>query len=98
MKVIFTDQSRLDLIAIGDYIAEDNPVRALSFVLELEVHCMATGDFPRSGALILRHEKSGIRRVVHGNYGIFYKVADAVYIVRVLNASMDYQRILFPEE
>ena len=36
MKLIFTDAAREDLKAIGDHIADDNPLRALSFVEELE--------------------------------------------------------------
>jgi len=35
MKVLITAEAEADLEAIGDYIARDNPARALSFVREL---------------------------------------------------------------
>jgi toxin ParE1/3/4 len=36
MKLVFTDEAKADLRQIGEWIAEDNPVRAFSFVDELE--------------------------------------------------------------
>jgi toxin ParE1/3/4 len=45
-----------------------------------------------------RYEHWGIRRCVHGNYLIFYRVrADAVDIVHVLHGAMDYESMLFPD-
>ena len=92
-----TEGARADLIAIGDYIAQDNPLRALSFVDELEMRCTALGDSPHAYALLPNRKASGIRRAVHGRYGIFYTVRpQAVYVLHVLNSSMDYETVLFP--
>lgn len=97
MKLIFTDAARNDLFRIGNWIAEEDPVRALSFIEELEERCYALVDFPKAFAVLPNRKASGIRRAVHGNYSIFYSVSDAVYILHVLNSAMDYERILFPE-
>ncbi|ATU90591.1 type II toxin-antitoxin system RelE/ParE family toxin [Phyllobacterium zundukense] len=98
MKVIFTEEARQDLFAIGDYIAGDNPRRALTFVNELQAHCVSIGDFPESSPLLSRHEETKIRRAVHGSYAIFYVGGlEAVIILRVLNSSMNYERFLFEE-
>ena len=35
MKVRLSSEARKDLIAVGDYIARDNPLRASTFVAEL---------------------------------------------------------------
>jgi toxin ParE1/3/4 len=35
-RLVFTPAARNDLLEIGAYIADDNPVRAESFVAELE--------------------------------------------------------------
>ena len=35
MRVRLSSEARQDLLAIGDYIARDNPPRAQSFVAEL---------------------------------------------------------------
>ena len=98
MRVVLTDAAREDLISIGNRIAENNPLRAFSFIEDLETHCFAIGDFPHSYAALQGREETGIRRVVHGNHGIFYTITEAVNILYVLNSAMDYERILFPEE
>lgn len=97
MKLIFTDAARSDLMRIGNWIAEEDSVRAFSFVEELEERCFALLDFPKAFAILPNRKASGIRRAVHGNYSIFYFVSDAVYILHILNSAMDYERILFPE-
>ena len=42
MPVIITPLAERGLESIGDYIAEDNPVRAISFVAELRAQCIKT--------------------------------------------------------
>lgn len=39
MRLFFSPKAALDPEEIGDYIARDNPQRALSFLSELEDHC-----------------------------------------------------------
>ena len=97
MKLVFAEAAREDLLSIGNWIAQADPLKALSFMEELEARCFGITDFPEAFALLPRHEHAGIRRVVHGNYSIFYAATDAVYILHILTSSMDYERILFPD-
>jgi plasmid stabilization system protein ParE len=60
MKLVFTDEAKADLAKIGEWIAEDNPERAFSFVSELESHCGKLVEMPRAYALVPRHESSGV--------------------------------------
>ncbi|UGY11160.1 type II toxin-antitoxin system RelE/ParE family toxin [Phyllobacterium pellucidum] len=39
-------------MSIGDYIADDNPWRAVTFLEELEARCASIVDFPNSHALL----------------------------------------------
>jgi addiction module RelE/StbE family toxin len=99
MKLVITDEAKADLRQISEWIAEDNPARALSFVDELEDRCARLLEMPRAYPLVPRHENSGVRRVPHGDYLIFYRVtADTVDILHVLNGARDYEPILFPDE
>jgi toxin ParE1/3/4 len=99
MKLVFTDEAIDDLRQISEWIAGDNPGRALSFVDELEDSCTRLVGMPRAYPLVPRHEASGVRRVPHGDYLIFYRITtDAVEIPHVLNGARDYEPILFPEE
>jgi toxin ParE1/3/4 len=39
MRAHLTPQAEIDLEEIGDYIALDNPKRAVSFIREIRQHC-----------------------------------------------------------
>ncbi len=96
MIVEFSGEAESDLEQIVDYIVKDNPRRALSFVQELRGKCEALADNPLAFPLVPRYEGFGIRRRVHGNYLIFYRVgAEKVVIVHVLHGALDYAAVLF---
>ena len=98
MKVHLSAEAEAELETIGDHIAQDDPARAVSFVVELREACLGLGEFPRRFALVPRFERRGVRRRVHGNYLIFYRVDEnAVFVVHILHCAMDYAPILFPE-
>lgn len=96
MIVEFSGEAESDLEQIVDYIAKDNPRRALSFVQELRGKCEALAYNPLAFPLVPRYEGYGIRRRVHGNYLIFYRVdAEQVVIVHVLHGALDYAAVFF---
>lgn len=98
MILEFSREAENELEQIADYIAQHNPQRALSFIRELRSKCEDLVDSPNSAALIPRHEHHGIRRRVHGNDLIFYRVDIAkVVIIHILHGATDYGAILFGE-
>lgn len=99
MKVVLTDEARADLESIADYIAQDNPARARSFVAELLGKARGLADMPEGFPLVPCYAHLGIRRRVHGNYLIFYRVEAArVVVIHILHGARDYEALLFPEE
>jgi toxin ParE1/3/4 len=42
-RLFFSPRAEADLEDIGDYIARDNPARAISFLEELRSHCDYAG-------------------------------------------------------
>jgi toxin ParE1/3/4 len=49
--------------------------------------------------LIPRYENHGIRRCVHRDYLIFYRVMeDLVEIIHILHGARNYEVLLFPDE
>lgn len=97
MIVKLSAEAERDLEDIGDYIARDDPERAIGFIRELRSKCLELAKFPRRFPILARYEAQGIRHRVHGNYLIFYRVeADRVVVVHVLHGAMDYRAILFP--
>lgn len=98
MKVVITGAAKRDLVGIGAYIRPDNPARAASFVQELLDHCQALAELPQRYPLVPRYEHHAIRRCVHGEYLIFYRVGTkAVEIVHILRGAQDYESLLFPD-
>lgn len=89
----FAPAARVDLLAIGLYIAEDNPERAESFVAELEGKAAQAAEQPRS--FPMRDDVGpGLRAAGHGRYLLFFReLADEVRIVRVLHGARDLTRI-----
>jgi toxin ParE1/3/4 len=90
LNLTFTNTARDDLRQIVISISKDNPDRAFSFVSDLEQRCNALIKAPFAYAILPRYSDKAIRRIVHGNYLIFYRVGDAeITILRVLHSSMD---------
>jgi toxin ParE1/3/4 len=95
MRVRLSAEARQDLVAIGDFIARNNPRRAISFIKELTDKCAGLADMPSSFPIVPRYEKKGIRRRAHGAYQIFYRVdGELVHVIRVLHGARDYEALL----
>ena len=96
MRVVITAAAKADLLAIRRYIEADNPNRAVSFVEELLDRCLALADTPRAYPLVPRYERFGIRRCVHGNYLIFYRLQpEQIEVIHVLQGARDIEALLF---
>lgn len=89
MRIVFSRLAEIDLEEIADYIARDDPRRALSFVRELRGHCGRIAEAPQ--AWPARPELGrDIRCSVHGRYVVFFHIAGIdVLIVRILHGARD---------
>lgn len=97
MIVHLSAEAEYDLETIGDYIARDNPARALSFLHELRSKCLGLADMPERFPLVPRYEEAGVRRRLHGDYLIFYRVEpEKVVVIHILHGAQNYSTILFP--
>jgi addiction module RelE/StbE family toxin len=96
MRVVITAAAKADLLAIRRYIEHDNPARAVSFVEELLDRCQALADTTRAYPLVPRYEHFGIRRCVHGDYLIFYRLQpEQIEVIHVLQGARDIEALLF---
>jgi toxin ParE1/3/4 len=87
MPVVFTRVARQDLLGIALRIAERNPVRALTYVDELEAHCESIAILPGAGSQ--RPEwGDGVLARYYGKCVIAFRVRDgAVQILRVIHGA-----------
>lgn len=97
MRLLLTPLAEQDLEEIGDYIAQDNPTRALSFVQELQAQCQKICLNP-AGYRRRPELSSDVRSCAHGHYVIFFEATDeAVTIIRVLHGARDIPGEFAPE-
>ncbi len=76
-----------DLEAIGDFIAADDPARAVSFIDEIASLCARIAENPR--AYRRRDDLAkGLRQAIHGRYLIFFTPdEEGIVIERVLHGA-----------
>lgn len=73
----FTDTAKACLLEIAEYIAQDNPERANSFIADLvETLNKTLSIFPHSGKVYYKTTKHTIRAFPYGNYIAYYDVND----------------------
>ena len=95
MRVELSELAESDLLDIGLYIAEDNPIRAFRFVDELQQACDGLVDRSLRFPLLPGYEHSGVRRRIHGRYAILYTVdVGLVRVPRIVSTAMDVDRLL----
>ena len=93
MELRFSRRAERDLEDIADFIARENPARAVSYIQEVREHCRRLLMFPEAAPL--RPELGeGVRLSVFGRYVILYLVHDEVLeIRRVVHGARDLDRI-----
>lgn len=95
----FTDTAEEDLLSIVEYIALDNPTRAISFVEELTNSLRRTLSlFPYSGSVVEGLDLDcEVRSFNFGNYSSYYRVVEELKLVEVLfvfNGKQDIQALV----
>ena len=92
--VIFSSEAEQDLGTIGDYIARDNPGRAVSFLIELRTACQLLSEAHLRFSALQGFESKRYRRRIHGRYAIIYLAeSDRVLIVRIMATEMDINEV-----
>lgn len=93
LPIEFSERAEADLEDLGDYIALDNPRRAVSFVRELRARCDRLAERPRAHRL--REEFGpGVRGAVHGSYIILYVERHGILLIeRVIHGARDLDRL-----
>ena len=94
MRLVITPLAEQDIESIGDYIARDNPRRALSFIRELRSQCQRISKTPQ-GYRLRDELGDGIRSCAYGNYVIFFEIeTETLRIVRILHGARDIPAVL----
>lgn len=95
MTLFIRPAAQADLIEIGDYIAIDNPDRALSFIAEFEALIFSAiavrpASFPARPDL-----GEGLRVARHYRYLVFFThKSERIEVLRILHAARALQSLL----
>lgn len=97
-KVVLTEAAEQDLEAIGDYIAEDNPIKASETVLRIVQAIESLDAFPERHP-VQEQLPEGHRFLIVGNYVAVYRVEEqVVYVIRIVQGSRDMTRLIRGDE
>lgn len=89
MQLLVSPLAAQDLEDIGDYIAQDNAARAISFLAELQMQCQKITNNPHGYRKRIELGEE-LRSCAHGKYEIFFtNDSQTVTIVRILHGSRD---------
>lgn len=84
-RIVWRPMAETDLENIVDYIAQDNPIRAEEFGLELRAKVLPLAQHPKLGRTGRPGLPAFLRELVaHRNYIIFYRVQDEARTVEIL--------------
>lgn len=93
IPVVFSRMAEADLESIADYIALDNPSRALSFVKELRKICLDLSVFPNAHSAFPQLGEN-VRIMPYKNYVVLYRVLEcSVSIERILHGARDIMNL-----
>ncbi len=93
MKVVLTQTALADLRSIGDWIARDDPDRAITFVHELRAKCLSRAEKPQSYP-VATNIGTDIRKCGHRRYLILYRIThERIEVVHVVHGARDYARL-----
>jgi toxin ParE1/3/4 len=88
-RVVFSPQAARDLEAIADYIAAENPGRAITFIQQIRKRCLALAAFPESAR---RFPELGANAhwLAYRRYVILYRnLPEEISIERIIHGARD---------
>ncbi len=97
MKLRWSDHARRDLIAIGRYIARDNPDAARDWIEQLRERARLAAENPHAGRVVPELGREDVREVFLRSYRIVYGVGeDAVDVLTVFEGHRLLPKGLLP--
>ena len=91
MKLFWTDRARRDLLAIGRYIARNNPRAARSWIDQLRARARKAAEMPLAGRTVPERKGHEVREVFLRNYRIVYRMQeDAIHVLTVFEGHRSF--------
>jgi plasmid stabilization system protein ParE len=96
--VIWSETAERDLIAIIEYIAQDNPSRAYEVFKEVKKRASTLRTFPERGRIVPELQQQGITQyheLIIGPWRIIYRISERkVHVLSVLDSRRSVEDML----
>ncbi|MFZ4405316.1 MAG: type II toxin-antitoxin system RelE/ParE family toxin [Pseudobdellovibrionaceae bacterium] len=73
-KVLWTENAIEDLLAIKEYISEDSPARAETWIIELFKSGESLVNLPLRGRIVPEFKQENLRELLIDNYRLVYRI------------------------
>ena len=97
-EVLWTDAARLDLEGIVEFIAEENPMNALTTLARVERRCRTLAALPERGRIVPELRAVDVltyRELIEGPWRIVYRYdVNRVHVMAVLDARRELSSLL----
>jgi toxin ParE1/3/4 len=98
-KLVILESAAADLGEIQDYIAADNPTRAVSFRRELVQHCKKLAGLPGTHGRARPELRTDLRSVVYRGYVILFRYTrDRFEVLNIIEGHRDIDALFFEEQ
>jgi toxin ParE1/3/4 len=94
-KIVWTEQSVLELKDIFDFISKDSKRYAENQIKRIKERTLILKTFPESGRIVPELGINNIRELIEGNYRIVYRILnnDLIEILTVHHSARDFESI-----
>lgn len=87
-------QSRIDIVDIWTYIAEDNIEAADLLIDQINSRILKLSNMPLQGEAV-PSIREGVRRISVGNCVVYYEPIDrGIQVIRILHGARDHENLL----
>lgn len=89
-KVVWTELAWRDLETTAEYIAEDSPGYASSFVERIRDRARSLSELAFRGRIVPELKESIVRELLIGSYRLLYEIHDrTIYILGLIHGARD---------
>ena len=93
-RLIWTQAAWSDLEAAADYIANDSPVYARSFVAEIKQAASSLTSLSERGRIVPEIAKPDTREIFPAGYRLIYRISDdSITILGLIHHARDWSNI-----
>jgi len=90
MRIIYTTEAKKQLLQIKQYISQDNPPRAISYLKQIKTKIEILGKYPYIGKINATMDIHSIREFIVFGYKVIYKINEKSITILAICKYIDF--------